>query len=730
MRRLNRRILLIAEELEPRWVPTAYTWDPSAASTNKNWKNPDNWAPAGIPSGSGDSVLFQAKTPSGVNSNCIVDAGVSIGSVNLNGYGLTLFLDGTFTVDSLTMNVAVRNGNVANPTIAAADEPAKLIINKEFIWNSGNLIQLPVDITSGAVMTVGFAKPAPMTSLSTRSTNIYISGILNWDTGDIAATGSNLIQINSFGSFNINVDKGYDWGSGPKTLSVVNNGSVTSNASSFAFIEGNYTNNAFTTINKGTLSISGNAVQNGDCSLTTLNSGSIELTNPNHILNINAGFISGNGTITGNLTLGTSTTSATIIPGGSTAPPIGSLNVTNSFAMFNGEMQIYIFSGTQYGVMNVGTGTDPAYADLSGGSVVGLLQGANPSPATITFLNYPLLLSDFKETSPPALYSYQFNPGWVPLPNVTLAKMSQFVPTGAGGGALAGTVFVNNDGTNAPDSSNPGLSGATVSIYDSSNTLVASTTSASDGTYSLTGITAGTYTVQTTVPSGYVDNGSSSTLSTSMTITSGQTVTNNVAAYSSSSPTSTSGNVFVDSDGSGLNDGVNPGLSGVTVSLETTSGGSVTNAFGGPVSSTTTNSSGNYSFTNLNPGTYQVVVSDPSGYSLEGTTSSTFTTTISSPGPNTVANEGVYQNASLGGTVSVGTSGLSGVSVELTDLSGDVLSSTTTASNGTYSFSTIAAGSYGLLMTAPSGYVFDGSSNTLLNTTAHTWLSSDSGLAS
>jgi len=201
-----------------------------------------------------------------------------------------------------------------------------------------------------------------------------------------------------------------------------------------------------------------------------------------------------------------------------------------------------------------------------------------------------------------------------------------------------------------------------------------------------------------------------------LTFGSGDVITGyNATAYSSSAATSVTGTIFIDNDGLGQTDSSNPGLSGVTVSLETTSGGSVTNASGGTVSSTTTNSSGNYSFTNLNPGTYQVVVTQPTGYSLEGSTTSTWSTLVNAPGSYTTVNEGVYQPASMSGTVSYGSGGLSGVTIYLMDTNGNVLS-TTSASNGTYSFSDdLAPGLYELEMVAPSGYVFNGTSNILSN---------------
>ena len=65
--------------------------------------------------------------------------------------------------------------------------------------------------------------------------------------------------------------------------------------------------------------------------------------------------------------------------------------------------------------------------------------------------------------------------------------------------------------------------------------------------------------------------------------------------------------VWVDSNGNGLQDAGEPGLAGVSVELR--QGGVV-------IATATTDSSGHYSFGNVAPGTYTVLVHRPSGYSF------------------------------------------------------------------------------------------------------------------
>jgi Carboxypeptidase regulatory-like domain len=54
------------------------------------------------------------------------------------------------------------------------------------------------------------------------------------------------------------------------------------------------------------------------------------------------------------------------------------------------------------------------------------------------------------------------------------------------------------------DTSNTGIDSLSLSLFDSSNALVDTVSTAPDGTYSFVGLVDGTYTVETTAPTGYV----------------------------------------------------------------------------------------------------------------------------------------------------------------------------------------------------------------------------------
>jgi protocatechuate 3,4-dioxygenase beta subunit len=283
---------------------------------------------------------------------------------------------------------------------------------------------------------------------------------------------------------------------------------------------------------------------------------------------------------------------------------------------------------------------------------------------------------------------------------------------------FSGIVFVDTNQNGVQDNGEVGLAGVGVALRDASGNTVATATTGSDGSYSVS-LAPGTYTAVFTAPStsGYVLTGASQTWSETVTLGSGQISTgNNVSAYSQTATSAISGTVFVDNDGLGHPDSNNPGLAGVTVTLLS---GSTT------VASTTTDSNGNYSFS-VSPGTYTVQITQPTGFSLEGSTTTTWSASVDAPSQNTVVNEGVYQAITLGGTVFVdtnqngvqdnGESGLSGVGVTLFDLNANVVATATSASDGSFSLSGVQPGIYTVRYAAPSGYVLDGSSDTLSGT--------------
>lgn len=201
------------------------------------------------------------------------------------------------------------------------------------------------------------------------------------------------------------------------------------------------------------------------------------------------------------------------------------------------------------------------------------------------------------------------------------------------------------------------------------------TTSAADGSYKFTGLTAGSYTVQPSL-SGYSFSPSSSSVTVGPSKTGVDFTAALIPTYRLAGKVTESGS----------------GLSGVTVSL-----GSRT---------TQTSGDGTYSFSGLVSGTYTVTPSR-SGYAFTPT-SRTLSVSSDTSGVNFTAAR--TTNLTLSGTIRLGGSGLSGVSVTAGG------KTATTASNGTYQIGGLDPGTY-TVIPKRTGYGFSPASLSLTLTT-------------
>ena len=330
--------------------------------------------------------------------------------------------------------------------------------------------------------------------------------------------------------------------------------------------------------------------------------------------------------------------------------------------------------------------------------------------------------------------------------NATLSVSTQ--------GYISGKVFKDNtttpNGTFETGTDTP-LAGVAIELRTGATcagALITSTTTDAAGNYLFSGLVAGTFSVcepsqpvgttnGSTVAGGIVPaNGSTGTAgvatnptSTSSQITNIRLKADGSAGQVSSSidnnfaeivPSSITGTVFLDQNNNGIQNGSDNGLSGVTIQL--------LNSVGAVVATTTTDASGNYSFTNLQPGVYSVSEpNQPTGSSngittagsVVGGTAGTATGVAVLPSkisnivlpPNTTATGNnfaeipngrvrvvqgwVFADANKNGTFESGDSGISGQTITLTgnDINGNAVSlTTTTAADGSYTFSGVPEG--------------------------------------
>ena len=271
--------------------------------------------------------------------------------------------------------------------------------------------------------------------------------------------------------------------------------------------------------------------------------------------------------------------------------------------------------------------------------------------------------------------------------------------------SISGTKYKDITG-NSFSSDDTGLGGVTINLYkNGGTTAVASTVTASNGTYSFTNLGPGTYSVQEVVPAGYTQTGGMGGYSISATSGTNSTSNN----FDDFQNVNISGTKYTDITGNGFSSD-DTGLGGVTINLYKNGGTT-------PVASTVTASNGTYSFANLGPGTYKVQEVVPTGWTQTGGVGG-YTISVTCGNNSTGDNFDDFQNISISGTkykditgngFSSDDTGLSGVTINLYKNGGTTaVASTVTASNGTYSFTNLGPGTYSVQEVVPAGYTQTG----------------------
>lgn len=316
------------------------------------------------------------------------------------------------------------------------------------------------------------------------------------------------------------------------------------------------------------------------------------------------------------------------------------------------------------------------------------------------------------------------------LPGATSAtgyNFGEVLPT-----SIAGVAYVQTtpNQTYQPGTTPP-LAGVTMTLTGGNLATPLTTTTANNGSYSFTNLAPGTYTVTQTQPAAY-EPGTITAGSQGGTV--GSETISQVTLLSSDNGTgynfgelnqpSIAGYVYYEPNAPTQvlyqSEAATPGIAGVTVTLSGSDGSTKT---------TTTAADGSYSFTGLsNTVTYSIAIAHPSGYLVGTDTAGSAGGTVNNPSEKITAismtggsvatgyDFGEIQPASLSGNVYVDTPNagqiepgdppISGDTITLTGFNdqGPVNLTTTTAANGTYSFTNLRPGTYGITQTQPAGY--------------------------
>ena len=225
------------------------------------------------------------------------------------------------------------------------------------------------------------------------------------------------------------------------------------------------------------------------------------------------------------------------------------------------------------------------------------------------------------------------------------------------------------------DAGEPGIPGVLVTLQTPTGTVT--TTTDASGNYTFTNLISGTYAVTFTAPSGYSgtlpnvggdgtdSDGNPITGATGpITVNAGDAITNVDAGFWR--PATIASQVWEDHDHDGVRDPGEPGIPGIIVSLQTPTG----------TITTTTDASGNYTFTNLISGTHSMTYTAPA---------TTYTNTLTNPS-STLTNT-VWQDLDGDGVRDPGEPGLPGIVVTLQTPTGTM--TTTTDASGNYTFTNL-----------------------------------------
>jgi uncharacterized protein (DUF2141 family) len=284
---------------------------------------------------------------------------------------------------------------------------------------------------------------------------------------------------------------------------------------------------------------------------------------------------------------------------------------------------------------------------------------------------------------------------------------------------ISGSVLQDTNGSGTLNIGDVPLPGVTVQLRNTFGGVLASFVTDVNGAYAFSGLSPGTYQVVQVVPANltaiaaYPGPGAVALSPTIIQVSAsgGLSGNNNFLDRSTVvSPTvgSLSGSVLLDANGNGFLDAGDAGLPGVTVRLFTLLG-----AF---IAQTTTDVNGAYAFTNLPPGSYQLVQVVPAG--LFPLTPNVRTVTVIAG-----VNQGNINFLDGGTTTPVGTNtisgfavrdlnfngvpdsepGLAGMVITLRNASNAVIGTATTGVTGGFSFTNLPAGNYTLTATPPFG---------------------------
>ncbi len=282
--------------------------------------------------------------------------------------------------------------------------------------------------------------------------------------------------------------------------------------------------------------------------------------------------------------------------------------------------------------------------------------------------------------------------------------------------SIGDTVFRDDNGNGIQDNHEPGIPHIHVTLILPDGSKQTTTTD-SRGKYSFVDLSPGIYQVQADVPQGNVLTTHTNPFHLNLEV--GENIENVDFGFRPKSSTDSSSigdTVFSDRNGNGVQDENEPGIPNVVLTLTLPGPDGILGTSDDTTRTTTTNNNGIYNFNDLPAGRYRVTVKPPRNFPQ--VTTGSLQIDVNLPANQSLTNVDFGLKRSLGGSIgdfvfndknndglpNSGDIGLPNIKLTLKNANGQIVATTTTNSNGNYSFTDLPLGNYTVEVTQPNDF--------------------------